>query len=173
MLDQVVLGTVFWVLAPLIVYSVAPTTWLRIEGYMFQPWFALVERMSNIAVLVPINAILIGLARTTPGKLLFGVRIERPDGQRIGFPAALWRELKVWVTGYGLAIPILSWLTMWNAKTEIEAGGASWDRQGGHHVYYRPEGSRQTVFAVIGILVIVVGIIGLQVLSAWADQMPA
>ena len=171
--DQILLGTIFWFIISALIYGLAPNAWLEFEAYTYEPWFRLLEPMLNLAALVPINALLLGMAKTTPGKLLFGVRVVRPDGQRIGFPAALWREAQVWVVGYGLGIPLISLLAMWDTKTKIEARGASWDVNRGHRVYYRPEGGRQNALAVIGVLLIVLGIIGTRALEVWANQIQA
>jgi len=45
---------------------VSPPTWLVLEGHVLQPWFRFVEAMISLMALIPINAILIGMARTTP-----------------------------------------------------------------------------------------------------------
>ncbi len=168
--DSIILGAIFWFALPIAFLVIAPEAWLRIEPLFYEPWFRFAETAISILVLIPVNAILIGAARMTPGKFLFGVRVCRRDGRSLGFPAALLREIRVWIIGMGLGIPLVSLFTMWAAKTHLEDNGTtSWDRDGRHVVYYRVDGGLQTLLAIVGIFVIVGGVAGTRLLSAMAD----
>ena len=101
------------------------------------------------------------------------MRVLNRDARPIGFVAALVRELRVWVFGYALGIPILALFAMWKAKSDLEDNRAtSWDEQGRHVVYYRPEGGLQTVLIIVGVIIIVGGSVLFRVLAA-AGEAPA
>jgi uncharacterized RDD family membrane protein YckC len=95
LVDGIVLASMIWLTIPVGVMLTVPAAWLAIEWIIFEPWFPLVEAMINLAVLIPVCAILIGASGFTPGKLLFGVRVLNRDERPIGFIPALVRELRV------------------------------------------------------------------------------
>lgn len=166
LVDGIVLGGLFWFMVPVGIAITAPDVWFAIEPILYEPWFRFVEGMISIAVLIPVYAILIGASGLTPGKLLFGVRILNRDQRPIGFIPALVRELRVWVIGYALGIPLVALFAMWKSKTDLEDSRATyWDREGRHVVYYRPEGAFQTLLAIVGIVIIVGGTVLFRILA--------
>lgn len=58
------------------------------------------------------EALVFGLLGTTPGKWVLGLRVQDADGSTPGFLAYLGRQLKVYVYGLGLGIPIINLFTM-------------------------------------------------------------
>lgn len=170
LVDGIVLGGLFWFAIPMAVALTAPDAWFAIEPILYAQWFPLVENMISLAVLVPVFAILIGVSGFTPGKLLFGVRVLSRDESPIGFVAALVRELRVWVIGYALGIPLVALFAMWKSKTDLEDRRATyWDKEGRHVVYYRPEGALQTTLAIVGIAVIVGGLVLFRILATMEE----
>jgi len=69
-------------------------------------------QMAVGAIFIPIEALLLHLWGTTPGKLVFGIRIERIEGGRLSFSDALERAKMVFLSGVGLRIPIVSEVVM-------------------------------------------------------------
>ncbi|MFT4183149.1 MAG: RDD family protein [Rhizobium sp.] len=91
--------------------------------------------------LLPIAALVLALTMaltgTTLGKTILGIRVDVPKGQgRLKF--FLIRELKIWLVGLGLGIPIVTLLTQIYQHRQVAAGNpASYD-EGGTAVVGRP-----------------------------------
>lgn len=111
------------------------------------------EAMLSTLLVVPVLMLLIGLFGTTPGKWFMGVRITRRDGQPIGLGAALAREFDVYVRGFALGVPIISLFTLIAGyKTLTSDGVASWDRNKPWVVTYRPDGTKQVLLVIVGLV---------------------
>ncbi|WP_153366148.1 RDD family protein [Rhizobium sp. ICMP 5592] len=72
-------------------------------------------------------ALTMGLTGTTPGKAILGIHVGVPKNQgRLKF--FLFRELKVWLAGLGLGIPIVALFTQFYQYRQVAAGKpASYD----------------------------------------------
>lgn len=88
----------------------------------------------NIIVLafaIFVQAASFALVGTTPGKAMFRVAVRHADGSKLGFPAALAREAKVFLTGLGLGIPLLALIFQIISYSKLKSEGiTSWDRSG-------------------------------------------
>lgn len=65
----------------------------------------------------------------TLGKWIAGVKVLSSDGRKLPFKDYLWRNLGVYVQGYGLGLPLVSLVTLiysWNKASKGEDLG--WDR---------------------------------------------
>lgn len=105
---------------------------------------------------IPVNSLTIGVSGGSVGKWIFGVKVLRPDGRPIGVWAALVRELKVLLFGYGLLIPLVNLGTMiWSFMYLADKGHTQWDRPGRILVVYRPWGRLHWTIAmtVLGLIV--------------------
>jgi uncharacterized RDD family membrane protein YckC len=120
---------------------------------------SLVASIAVTLISAPLCALFIGLSGTTPGKWCAGVRVLSRQGGMIGLGAALSRELRIWVSGFGLGLPLVSLITMvisYNTlKQELRMG---WDEEVDAVVQYRDASpwisARLAVAAVLlGILV--------------------
>ena len=81
---------------------------------------------------IPIEAVLLSLVGTTPGRLLAATCVRDPKGRRLGFSDALRRSFTVWWMGMGAGLPffaplatVLAWLrlrrhgvTVWDERCE-------------------------------------------------------
>lgn len=99
----VLLTVIYWVLP-----SINPQLLLQID---------LVDGRVLFLILLPaalvINAIIITLTGNSLGKAIFAIRAEPiAGGTRFGFGGNLARELRVWVQGMALGIPLLNFFTM-------------------------------------------------------------
>lgn len=61
---------------------------------------------------VPIEALLVHLWGVTPGKWIFGIRIERIEGGLLSLSDSMERAKQVYISGVGLRIPLISAITM-------------------------------------------------------------
>ena len=113
---------------------------------MYLPWFA-------------IEAWLIHKFGRTPGKWLMGLRVVNEDGSPLALKPAVWRSLRVMVTGIGMGWPPLaiscqavSWfITRWIGKP-------IWDHIGGHKVVAEP----LSPFRTAGLVLLMIGFMQLE-----------
>ena len=73
------------------------------------------------ALWLPIEALFICRMGATPGKWLFGIRVEAADGRLLRFGQAAERALRVWFQGLGLGIPLASLITSIYACSCLES----------------------------------------------------
>jgi hypothetical protein len=59
-----------------------------------------------------VEPLLLATFGTTPGKLLFNIRVRDVAGEKMGYLAGLRRAFLVWVRGMGCAIPIVTVFTL-------------------------------------------------------------
>lgn len=64
------------------------------------------------ALFIPLEALMLSTWATTPGKYIFGIRIEAEEGGRLGFFKALLRAKSVYTNGLFFRIPIVQDLGM-------------------------------------------------------------
>jgi hypothetical protein len=80
------------------------------------------------AAMVPLDALMLAIAGTTPGKALLGLRVTASDGARPSPAAAVQRALGVYVRGLGLGIPFLAFFTLPVAGARrMNHGRTRWD----------------------------------------------
>jgi len=103
-------GIIVFILIYVLATSTAPQVLKHVLGYLsLSGSLAFVFTMLGPLVVIPINAVLIGLTGFTLGKLIFGVRVmDQKTLAPIGLRRAFSREIWVWLEGLGLGIPIVS-----------------------------------------------------------------
>lgn len=104
---------------------------------MYLPWFA-------------IEAWMIQHFGRTPGKWLMGLRVVNEDGSQLALKPAIWRSLRVMVTGVGfgwLPLAVLCMTMSWFTTRRI--GKPIWDHIGGHKVIAEPLSPFRTAALVI------------------------
>ncbi len=109
-----------------------------------------------------LEGLLIHLFATTPGKALFGIKVEREDGQRLSIPQALGRSFYVYILGVGFYLPMLSIVGMtFSFFRLISSGKCIWDQHLETRVETPPVGSVRIMLAIGAFL----GLIMLQTLK--------
>ena len=80
-------------------------------------------------VLMPLEALCLHRWGTTPGKWIFGIRIEAAEGGRLSFSDALRRAWSVFRDGMCLGIPLLNLYCMYKEgwKAHTEQWDTKWD----------------------------------------------
>jgi len=154
--DGLVLSLPLW-----FALSALATIWTPSSANLFggtDPGARVFQILVGAVIDIPVYALFVGVWGVTPGKLMFGVRVSWANGGSIGWSAALVRELRVWVFGLGLGIPLVSLLTLLNSRNELNnTGYTQWDREGGTVVTHRPKGARHDISIAVGIAAIVLG----------------
>jgi uncharacterized RDD family membrane protein YckC len=121
------------------------------------------EAILNILVLLVgtvVVAASFALFGTTPGKAIFRISVRRADGSKLPFVVALVRELKVFVKGLGLGIPLVALITHIVGYTNLKNDGiTSWDRDGGLVVSHQEVQAWRWILIVL-FLAAAIGLIG-------------
>ena len=108
---------------------------------MFLPWFAL-------------EAWMLQRFGRTPGKWLMGLRVVNEDGSALALKPAVWRSLRVLVTGIGfgwLPLAVLCQTLSWFTTKRI--GKPIWDHIGGHKVIADPLSPFRTAGLVVAFII--------------------
>jgi uncharacterized RDD family membrane protein YckC len=133
----------------------------------------LVDLMSDMWVLVwqmlpwfAIEAMLIHLWGTTPGKALLGIRVAQANGKPPSIGASVWRSFRVWAMGLGLGMPLVvifcQGLSFWISR---RIGRPLWDTAGDHRVRAgRVSPVRVAVF--VGLFMVMIGLRGWVLMPA-------
>lgn len=138
----------------------------RAQEILGSQWFTnqFQANIAMVVMIVPINALLVGLTGTTLGKWLFGIRVATPDGAPIGMGRAFEREFVVLAQGLGLGIPFVSAVTQFLSYQYLRKHGRSaWDAPERSVVRYRNHTAATRVRAGLGIVLLVVGFLALTI----------
>ncbi len=85
-----------------------------------------------------VEPVMLSTFGTTPLKALLNIRVRNADGSRLSYPKALARNLKIWIKGEGLGIPLLSLFTLISSYNHLTNHGiTTWDREGSFEVKHR------------------------------------
>lgn len=83
-------------------------------------------------VWIPLEALLLSLWGTTPGKWFLQVKLRQGRRLRLAYASALKRSFSVWLRGLGMMIPIISFFCLLVAYQRLKiAQHTSWDRDDG------------------------------------------
>lgn len=151
-LDTLVAGIVLWVIPAVVREATALSTAPQAFGIVQ----LLVLNFLTPMMVMPLQALTLGLTGVTAGKWLFGVRITRTDGRALGIIVALKRELAVFFHGMGLGIPLVAQLAQLRSYTTlVREGQAGWDTHQEWVVTHRPAGVAASICFVIGLLLLI------------------
>ena len=152
-----VLGTVLFVASP-----------KYLDGFLsliqFPGGFIEVMIFDYIAIFP--NAIMIGFTGGNLGKWLMGVKIVDSDYCPIGPAKAFQRELRVWMSGLGMGIPIISLITIFMSyQTLMSSGSTKYDRNLSTVVVHRANSWIQVAGWILAISLLMILIAGFRALS--------
>lgn len=119
-------------------------------------WGLQVSRLPEIAqailvglVWLPLEAILLATAGTTPGKTLYGLRVNTSEAKGFRLKNALRRSLIVFIVGMGLCIWGIAVIAlMVNFWSLSKTGTTPWDRASGSVERLHPMGVPRLLAAV-------------------------
>lgn len=122
------------------------------------------EGLSGIlifALWIPLEAYLLTVWGTTPGKWMMGLRVHMAGDKLLTFEQAIRRSGLVFVKGMGLGIPLVSFITTLYAYSVLRrTGSTTWDRDVGSTVSYVFPGGPRIALA-IGLVVLLVVLIAI------------
>jgi hypothetical protein len=97
-----------------------------------------------------LEAILIAWIGTTPGKYLLEINVRNSDHSLLSFPLSVKRSLSIWVKGYALGLPIISFFTVAYAGNSIQKyGKASWDAEDNIMVMHKRLNQTKKYFFIV------------------------
>ena len=113
-----------------------------------------------------VAGVVIGLTGSSLGKIIFGLMVVDKHGKPIGPADGIRRDLTVYLRGLGLAIPIVSLVTLYLAfRTLKDTGSTSWDDENEYTVWHRPSGQAQYVLNALGIILFFAFYIGVSIFT--------
>lgn len=88
----------------------------------------ILDSFITIVIMLVLEPLLLNLFGNTPGKAIFGLRIENHDGSRLSYGEGFERTLGVLGGGMGFSIPIYNLIRLWKSyKLCIENEIQPWD----------------------------------------------
>ncbi|TCK92911.1 RDD family protein [Natranaerovirga hydrolytica] len=91
-------------------------------------WGNLLDTFLAIAIMLVMEPLWLRLLGNTPGKIIFGLRIEKPDGRHLSYVEGLKRTWGVIGMGMGYNIPIYNFVCLWKSyKLCSEKEVQPWD----------------------------------------------
>lgn len=122
MLDYLWFGGVVWMLLSLLLPQ-EQLEWIMRKLLAGAPLNSMV-----FLLYVPLEALLLSLRGTTPGRALLRIHVVRDDGGLPTFEQALWRSFQVFVKGVALLLPVAHLVAMaWWRVRLMQKGETSWD----------------------------------------------
>jgi uncharacterized RDD family membrane protein YckC len=150
-LDTIIYGASAWFVIGAILSVVAPVAQAKLFELLGTPAGLIFNALGTVFFAIVPGAIVIGLTGSSLGKLIFGVKVLKADGSRIGCTTAFQRELLVWTRGLGLGLPIVQLFTMGAAQNRLKkCGKTTWDEQLGTTVNCRANGPLQVALNILG-----------------------
>lgn len=102
-----------------------------------------------LLIYIPIEAALYHVCATTPGKLLFGIRVMQVDGCKLSPEAALSRAFRVYRFGLGWGIPIWSIYRLWKSLQLYDTNENCWNDES--EIIYTNYGKKQYIAWILAI----------------------
>lgn len=113
---------------------------------------------------IPTEALFLFIIGTTPAKWLFGIHVKSGDGENLSFFQSLSRAFQVYISGEGLAIPIITLFSRISCYRSLRANGKmSWDSSVGSNIYYE---KLNTIKIIISVIVTLSALVLLAYLNA-------
>ena len=120
-----------------------------------------------VFIMLLLEPILIRLFKTTFGKMIFGMTIESPDGNRLSLGESFNRTLGVISKGLGFGIPLINWITLSVSYERCKRGEIQpWDE----NIAYRIKDYKNYRYGIMVLSILVV--ISLETLLSLNYFMP-
>ena len=105
-----------------------------VRGFIASVVFGLVE----LLIIIFIEPLLLAKFKTTPGKALFGIKIQHEDGSALSYMEGVKRTLNLAFYGLGLGLPLICFITMISSYSKYSHGEESiWNVKSGAVTDYR------------------------------------
>ena len=137
-------------------YTLYATLWylmlyltLRIDLQNRPFLYLLLDQMVTMALMLFMEPVLLTLYKTTPGKKIFGLRIEHSDGTPLQYHEGFSRSFLVLLEGMGFLVPLVSLFTLIISYNRCIQGEIQpWDKNIAYRIKDR-NALRGVLFAVL------------------------
>jgi uncharacterized RDD family membrane protein YckC len=164
--DTLVVGTTAAILIAFVGYLISPERTEAVTDALNSRAGQLLGAVIVLVLVIPFNALTIGLSGLTLGKWIFGVRVLK-DAKPIGVFRALRRELGAFAFGLGGGLPLISLVTLiYNFRNLSTRRATPWDRDQNLTVVHRPESLKATVAMILAVIAVILA----QTALRWASQ---
>lgn len=161
-----------WWQIPAVIFVTTVSLGLAVPSFL--EW-AQTERGNQLMVLVSVplafilDALLLARFGRSPGKALLGLRLVTKGGARLGYGAAIRRNLLLWVAGLGLTIPLISLAAMSFQGWRVANGEGTIYDAGRYRVEARPLGWGRWLGFVCAMVAMGLVLVGLAHIGNQAD----
>jgi uncharacterized RDD family membrane protein YckC len=161
MLDCTIFGLLGWLLIGSVITQFAPYSFNKF-AIDINP---LLDTFLTFLVGSIISGFILGFVGTTVGKAIFGIKVTLPNGKPIGAGAGVLRDLKVWLWGCAMGIPLIYLITVIISYNNLrDEKSTAWDR-GRFDVQYRKSGAGQTILNIFGVALLIVFVFSIKALE--------
>lgn len=147
--------TVFCLLFGFVLSLTAEKFWAAFSLWIAHPGSSFFAGLLLLPLALFFEPLVFGLFETTPGKLLFGIRVSLADGDRPGFIQYLGRMARMYWAGMGLGLPVVSLFTMGQQFMLVRSGRAATYDEGRCEVRGAEPGTWRMVFAGVAIAALI------------------
>lgn len=122
--------TIDLIVADIILYGVVLClmTFGLINLELSNPGESAALHMTMLPIALLVDAAIYRARGTTLGKKLLGIRVVGLNGSPLTPRDYAWRNVRIWIHGFGFGIPVVSLVTLWRQYRRVRAGGcASYD----------------------------------------------
>lgn len=129
--------------------------------------------------LIPVSLFLeagvLALVGTTPGKAIAGIRVQTFDLERPSFQTLIARNMRIWLFGLALGIPLIALATLSHNHRKVANGDStSWDEEAGTRVFATRSSLVRTSIVAVLYIAGLAGLVGLGTMERSAhDQLLA
>ncbi len=129
----------------------------KVSGIELTPGTSLWLNIAAMACWVPVEALLLCILGTTPGKWLTNIVVRDEFGKKPGFAKALKRSLLVWICGTFAGIPVISVIGLVSSFMHLDHNKTTiWDKKAAcsvTHNYQQPLKSIIVLAIISGITI--------------------
>ncbi len=121
---------------------------------VFSGYMLIILAVNFLGLWVPIEAFFLSTLGSTPGKILFQVKVRNANGSRLSFKQAIARTFKVFYRGEALRVPIICNITHFIGYKRLSNNAiTSWDKDGGFVVTHGNVGRLQWTILIITFII--------------------
>jgi uncharacterized RDD family membrane protein YckC len=133
----------------LLAASPSISEWVSSPGSEYIVGFAL------LPIILLMEAIIVAVFRNSPGKAALGIKVRTLSGQRLTLHQYVDRQMRVYVTGYGIGFPIVTLFTMGSCYSALKnEGSTTYDRG-----QFRVTAAPMSAFRWLSVLVLIVALL--------------
>lgn len=132
-----------------LVISTIMFTVLRIRP--LSNWLSILIEYGALLLSIPIQALMLSLWGTTPGKWLFGISVLSENGNTMDYSIALDREWQAFTRGYGMGLPVFQIVRLIMSYNFYCDNRLNWD-DNTEFYFHKFDSKRKTLIIIVEVL---------------------